>query len=193
MIIIMGAYIISTERLGLRRWIDSDANPCIEMNKDKEVMKFFPKAQTAEETLAMIERIRSRFEENDFGFYAVEKKSTREFIGLTGFGIPNFESFFTPCIEIGWRFKKEEWGRGYATEAANACIEYGFNILAFDKLVSFTSTLNINSEKVMKRIGMNKIGEFNHPLIETDNRLCRHVLYQITNSKNQSSHAAHIK
>jgi ribosomal-protein-alanine N-acetyltransferase len=182
----MSQFIFSTERLNLRRWIDSDNLPCVEMNKDREVMKFFPKTQTADETLAMIKRINARFEENGFGFYVVEEKSTKDFLGFTGFGIPAFESFFTPCVEIGWRFKKDAWGRGYATEAAAGCLRYGFETLQFDKIVSFTSVLNTNSEKVMQRIGMIRVGEFNHPLIESANILCRHVVYELVNSKKQN-------
>ena len=179
----MVPYIFSTERLNLRRWIYSDILPCIEMNEDNEVMKFFPKTQTADETLAMVQRINARFEENGFGFYVVEEKSTKYFLGFTGFGIPTFESFFTPCIEIGWRFKKDAWGKGYATEAAAGCLRYGFETLQFDKIVSFTSVLNTNSEKVMQRIGMIRIGEFDHPLIEPGDSLCRHVLYELVNKK----------
>jgi len=105
-------------------------------------MKFFPKTMSEEEALAMLQRIRIQFQSYDFGLYVVEKKAEKNFIGFTGFAIPAFNSFFTPCVEIGWRFKKEEWGRGYATEAANACMEYGFGVLTFKKIVSFTSILN---------------------------------------------------
>ncbi|MBS1598164.1 MAG: GNAT family N-acetyltransferase [Bacteroidetes bacterium] len=171
-------FIIETERLGLRQWIDADTGPCIEMNRDPEVMKFFPAIMNELETGAMIKRIHHRFEKSGFGFYAVEEKSTNQFIGFTGFGIPPFESFFTPCIEIGWRLKKEVWGRGYATEAAKACVQFGFEKLSFDRITSFTSVLNINSEKVMQKIGMKKIGEFDHPFLEKENKLCRHVLYE---------------
>ena len=174
-------YIISTERLGLREWKGSDVDPCVAMNLDKEVMKYFPAIMNEEETRAMLKRIHARFSESGFGFYAVEKKSNNEFIGFTGFGIPVFESFFTPCVEIGWRFKKAEWGRGYATEAASACLKYGFENLLFDKIVSFTSVLNLNSERVMQKIGMKKIGEFDHPFIDATHRLCRHVVYEIRN------------
>jgi len=174
----MSNYIISTERLGLREWLDADTVPCVKMNQDKDVMEFFPAPMTEEETRLMIKRIHHRFEKSGYGFYAVEKKSTNEFIGFTGFGIPSFESFFTPCVEIGWRLKKEEWGRGYAAEAASACIKYGFENLDLNKIVSFTSVLNLKSEKVMQKIGMNKIGEFDHPFIDKDNRLCRHIVYE---------------
>ena len=175
----MTSYILSTERLGLRRWIDADIAPFIEMNKDAAVMKFFPKMLTDTETMEMLERINLHFEKNNFGLFAVENKSTKQFIGYTGFSIPQFEDFFTPCVEIGWRYKKETWGQGFATEAANACLEYGFKILAFSKIVSFTAKVNVNSEKVMKRIGMKYVADFEHPKIEKDNVLCRHVLYEI--------------
>jgi RimJ/RimL family protein N-acetyltransferase len=140
-------------------------------------MKYFPNTLTGDETVAMIQRIRLFTDTHGFGLFAVEKKSNREFLGFTGFAKPSFESHFTPCIEIGWRLKKEAWGNGYATEAANACLDYGFRVLAFDKVFSFTSILNMNSEKVMKKIGMTKIGEFDHPKIEPGHSLSRHVLY----------------
>lgn len=179
----MSPYILSTERLGLRRWIESDILPFIKMNRDAAVMKYFPKTLTEIETVALIQRINEHFHKNGFGLFAVEDKSTREFIGFTGFSIPAFDAFFTPCIEIGWRYKKEVWGQGFATEAANACIQYGFNALGFDKIVSFTSLVNKSSEKVMKKIGMVYLTDFDHPNIEKTSILCQHVLYQIDNPK----------
>jgi [ribosomal protein S5]-alanine N-acetyltransferase len=176
----MNPYIISTERLGLRNWKDSDILPFAEMNGDPEVMKYFPNTFSEAETRTMVKRIQSHFERHGFGLFAVENKSSGEFIGLTGFNIPPFDSYFTPCVEIGWRFKKESWGEGYATEAAVACLIYGFDNLHLQKIVSFTSPLNSNSEKLMKRIGMKYSGDFDHPLIPKDNILCRHVLYEIS-------------
>jgi RimJ/RimL family protein N-acetyltransferase len=175
----MSYYILSTERLGLRRWLDSDIKPFAEMNNDVDVMRFFPKILTDTETLEMVQRINLHFDKNGFGLFAVENKLTKEFIGFTGFAIPTFDAFFTPCVEIGWRYKKEVWGQGFATEAANACLKYGFDILEFDKIVSFTSILNVNSEKVMRRIGMAYVAEFEHPKVEHNSILRRHVLYQI--------------
>ncbi len=88
-----------------------------------------------------MKRINSHFEQHGFGLLAVEKLNTKEFIGYAGFMIPPFESFFTPCIEIGWRLKKEEWNKGYATEAAQACLKYGFDTLQFKTLYSFTAVI----------------------------------------------------
>ena len=175
----MNPYVISTARLGLRQWTDADIQPFAEMNADATVMRYFPAILTPEETSGMIKRIRQGFETNGFGFYAVELQSTKEFIGFTGFSIPRFESFFTPCIEIGWRYKQSAWGNGYATEAASACLQYGFTVLGLPTVYSFTAAINLPSEKVMQRIGMAKVGEFSHPNIEEGNILCRHVLYKI--------------
>jgi ribosomal-protein-alanine N-acetyltransferase len=175
----MTACIITTERLCLRQWIESDNKPFAEMNRDLEVMKYFPAVLTADETLAMINRIHLSFSTKGFGLFAVEQRSAREFLGFTGFSVPRFESFFTPCVEIGWRYKKESWGKGFAAEAAAACIQYGFEHLGFEKIVSFTSILNKPSEKLMQRTGMSRVAEFHHPGIEKASPLCRHVLYEI--------------
>ena len=183
----MNDIILLTERLIIRCWKDSDIELFAQMNMDKEVMKYFPKTLSYIETQERVEKIRSNIDEHNFGLYAVEYKTTEQFIGFTGFSTPTFEAYFTPCIEIGWRYRKEFWGQGFATEAAKACLKYGFEVLNFDKIVSFTSTLNINSEKVMKRIGMTFIGYFDNPQIEENNPLCRHVLYQIENEKHKKT------
>ena len=173
-------YLLSTERLGLRNWLDSDIKPLTEMNKDPEVMKYFPRTLTETETLKMLQRITAHFEKNGFGLFAVEDKNTKEFIGFTGFAIPTFEETFTPCVEIGWRYKKKAWGHGFATEAANACLQYGFEVLKLTKIVSFTSTHNVPSINVMKRTGMTYVADFDHPQIEEGSILKRHVLYEMS-------------
>ncbi|MXV50139.1 GNAT family N-acetyltransferase [Pedobacter sp. HMF7647] len=178
----MTPFILSTERLGLRKWLESDNEPFVKMNKDPAVMQFFPKTLTDIETAEMMQRINEHFDKNGFGLFALENKQTRKFIGFTGLAIPRFEAFFTPCVEIGWRLKKEAWGQGFATEAAKACLNYGFNTIGLDKIVSFTSVLNINSEKVMKRIGMRYVTEFEHPKVEKNSILSKHVLYEISRS-----------
>ena len=81
------------------------------------------------------------------------------------------------------------WGQGFATEAAIACLQYGFETLGFDKVFSFTAVINTNSEKVMQRIGMTPIGYFDHPKIEKSSVLCRHVLYRINREEFDTSAA----
>ena len=167
----MNSYTISTVRLGLREWTAADVRPFVEMNKDRDVMEFFPATLSENETLELVQKYKSYFDEKKFGRYVVEEKSTKKFIGFTGFGKPRFESFFTPCIEIGWRFKREGWGKGYATEAARACLNYGFEMIGLATVYSFTAIINERSENVMKKIGMTKVAEFDHPKIEPTDRL----------------------
>jgi len=170
-------YIIETDRLGLRHWISSDIPKFIKMNKDPRVMEYFPKLLSAEETLNMVNKISRSFQENGFGLWAVEVKDSKEFIGFLGLSIPKFEADFTPCVEIGWRFAHAYWGRGYAQEAGKACLDYGFTVLGLREIVSFTSAINKRSINVMEKIGMEYVRSFNHPRIESGNKLQEHVLY----------------
>ena len=171
--------IITTERLKLRHWAEADIEPFIKMNKDPEVMRFFPAAQSDEETRQQLTRIKQHFADHGYGLYAAERSDTGAFIGYIGFAHPRFNSFFTPCVEIGWRLSKENWGLGFATEAARACIQHGFDILHFPEIYSFTATINLPSVNVMKRSGLTYTGKFNHPSLPTGHPLEEHVLYRI--------------
>lgn len=172
-------FLISTARLGLRRWAPADLEPFIEMNRDPAVMRYFPRLTTPEESAAMAKRIDAFFDEHGYGLYALELKTTGEFIGFTGFSRPSFESWFTPCTEIGWRLRKQAWNKGYATEAAKACLDHARNHLLLPEIYSFTALLNAPSEKVMQKIGMTLVGEFDHPKIEPGHPIRPHVLYRI--------------
>jgi [ribosomal protein S5]-alanine N-acetyltransferase len=168
-----------TQRLILRDWKEQDLNEFRIMNKDLMVMKYFPKTLTDQETDLFYCRIQDEFSNLGYGLYAVETKYNNEFIGFIGFHIATFNAAFTPCVEIGWRLKYEAWGNGYATEGAKACLKYGFDTLGFDKVYSFTSKVNLQSQNVMKKIGMNKVKEFKHPNVIENSPLCDHVLYCI--------------
>ena len=127
--------------------------------------------------MEQIQRITKHITEYGYGFFALERKDNGRFIGFTGLSHPGFEAEFTPCVEIGWRLRKENWGEGFATEAAKACLEFGFDSLDLDELYAFTAVQNKPSEKVMQRIGMVKKGYFNHPSINDGSDLKKHVLY----------------
>jgi len=144
-------------------------------------MAFFPSVRSAGETMEQIQRISKHIAEYGYGFFALERKDNRRFIGFTGLSHPGFEAAFTPCVEIGWRLSMENWGQGFATEAGKACLEFGFDTLGLDEIYSFTAVQNKPSEKVMQRIGMVKKGYFDHPSIDNESELKNHVLYSIKN------------
>ena len=166
-----------TKRLVLRDWNVQDLYEFRIMNKDSRVMKYFPKLLSEEETTAFYNRIIADLTNCGYGLYAVEAKDDNSFIGFIGFHQASFEASFTPCIEIGWRLKYEAWGKGYATEGAEACLRYGFERLKFNKIYSFTAKINNPSENVMKKIGMVKVMEFEHPKVPEGSSLRKHVLY----------------
>jgi [ribosomal protein S5]-alanine N-acetyltransferase len=178
----MKTYFFESDRLGFRNWIESDIEPFVAMNQDQRVMEFFPALLTRAETLLMVERIKGGIDKNGFGFFAVDLLENDAFIGFIGINYPRFESYFTPCIEIGWRLDPHFWHRGLATEGAKACLNFAFNSLNISKIYAFTPLQNKPSEKVMQRIDMTKEGEFEHPML-IDSLLRTTHLYSIQNPK----------
>lgn len=167
-----------TERLILRSWEYEDLPIFIAMNKDKRVMRFFPDTLSDYETESFYNSILKEFKRNGWGLYAVEIKSSGEYIGYVGLHEIGFEAAFTPGIEIGWRLAADYHNQGYATEAANAVLGLA-KMNAITHLYSFTAKINVPSERVMQKIGMVKVGEFDHPKLPADSPLLTHVLYRI--------------
>lgn len=172
-------YIFESPRLGFRMWKESDRELSTKINANKEVMRYFPKTLDAKESDDFLNRIENHFKENGYGLWAVELKDTKEFIGFIGLLVATFDADFTPCTEIGWRLHNRYWNKGYATEGAKACLEYGFNKFNLDSIYSFTAEINKPSENVMKKIGLKRVGEFQHPNVEDHSPLKPHVLYRI--------------
>lgn len=94
---------IETERLILRSWKPEDLPLFIAMNKDEQVMRYFPAILSDAETIAFYKRIQDEFNQKGWGLYAVEIRSTGEFIGYVGLHEIGFDAVFTPGVEIGWR------------------------------------------------------------------------------------------
>lgn len=175
---------LKTDRLLLRQWTEDDFFPFAEMCSDTEVMEYFPKTQTREESYEMGKKILSLINERGWGFWAVEILDRHEFIGFVGLHTPTDKMPFSPCVEIGWRLSKQHWGKGYATEAAKEALKFAFNRLNLDEVVSFTTLANERSKIVMQKIGMrNSNQNFMHPAIDASHPLSEHVLYKIKKSE----------
>jgi RimJ/RimL family protein N-acetyltransferase len=172
---------LRTERLQLRPWRDQDLPAFAALNADPRVMEFFLKPLDRAESDAMVQRISENFTRHNFGLWAVEAFGVAEFIGATGLSVPRYETPFTPCVEIAWRFAYEYWGFGYATEAARLALDYGFRTAGLRQIVAFTYEGNLRSRKVMERLGMRYLPEddFDHPLVPPGHLLRRHVLYRL--------------
>lgn len=173
---------IRTDRLLLRRWRPEDREPFSAINADPEVMQFMPAVLSRERSDALADRVEAHFAVEGFGPWAVEVVGDRDFIGYVGLLAVSFDAHFTPAVEIVWRLAAEQWGRGYATEAAAAALEHGFECLGLEEIVSFAVPANTRSRAVMERIGMvrDEMGDFDHPSLPAGSPLRRHVLYRKT-------------
>lgn len=169
-----------TVRLILRPWREADFVPYAAINADPRVMEHYPKTLTRAESDAGALRIKTRFEEQGWGLWAMELRATGTFVGFTGLQSPPFEAHFTPCVEIGWRVASDHWGQGLAPEAARAALAYGFDDLGLDEIVAMTATQNLRSMRVMEKIGMTRdpADDFDIPVLPEGHRLRRHVLYR---------------
>ena len=165
---------IQTRRLVLRQWREEDREPFAALNADPVVMEHFPAPMTREASDAFVDFNIATIAARGWGLWAVEANG--ELIGFVGLNEPNFR----PGVEIGWRLAREAWGHGYATEAARAVLAFARDELGLDEVISFTSTTNVRSQRVMERIGMthDPADDFDHPRVD-DPRLRRHVLYRL--------------
>lgn len=169
---------LRTDRLLLRHWRESDLEPWAALNADPAVREHFPTVETREQSAESMALIAAALTERGWGLWALEVRDTGEFIGFTGLnpvrGLP-FEG-----VEVGWRLARAAWGHGYAAEAARAALTYAFGVLELPEVVSFTSTTNVRSQAVMRRIGMthDPADDFDHPRVPPG-PLRRHVLYRI--------------
>ncbi len=173
--------IIETERLMLRDWHDNDLEAFTAINQDPKVLAFLPGPWTKEMCQDRMKLFNDLLKEHGFTWWAVELKQTGQLVGAVGLITPPWEAHFTPCVEIGWRLGYQYWGQGYATEAAQAVLRYGFEKCGLKEIVSFTVPKNKASIRVMEKIGMHRDlqGDFYHPRLPADHPLSLHVLYRI--------------
>ena len=171
---------IQTQRLLLRPWGTADADAFAALNADPVVMEHFPACLNRAESDAMMDRVMQQIAVQGWGLWAVECPGVASFMGYCGLQPVRFDASFTPAVEIGWRFARAYWGQGYAFEAAQAALLFGFEGLNLPEMVSFTIPANGRSWRLMERLGMmrNPADDFDHPSLPEGHPLRRHVLYR---------------
>ncbi len=174
----MKNYLIKTERLGLRNWLASDTAPFIAMGQNPEVMRYFPELLTKADSTALINGLKKHYEKYGYTYFAMDELITGEFVGFAGLKYQTFESEFTPSVDIGWRLKQSAWGKGFATEAAKACLDAAFNKFGLNEVYSYCPDLNKASEAIMQKIGMVFVGTLQHPKVAKDSRFKHCVAYR---------------
>ena len=174
-------YLFQSERLGFRNWIDSDTSKMIDISSDPDVMQFFPAIATKIQTVEFIDRMKLMYIEKGYCYFAVNQLKDESFIGFIGLCNQTYESQVTPNVDIGWRLNKKYWNNGLATEGAKKCLDYGFNKLELKNIISTAPIINIKSIRVMEKIGMQKLTEFNHPRLKSNEKLEDCVCFKISN------------
>jgi RimJ/RimL family protein N-acetyltransferase len=180
--------LLTTPRLLLCTWSEEDAEVLLALSRDPEVMRYFPGPATRPQIEQLVERQRQSLAAGRPGLYAVHTRASEpggsRCLGFVGLMVPRFEPPFTttgPCVEIGWRLRRDAWGRGYATEAAREVLRHGFETLGLAEVVSFTTVANEPSRAVMRKLGMrhDPSGDFDHPLLPPEEPVRPHVLYRL--------------
>ena len=171
-----------TERLLLRRWVAADREPFAQLNADPEVMRQFPAPLDRATSDAFLDRIEGSFDALGYGLWAVELRATSTFVGFTGLARQTFEAPFNPSVEVGWRLARTAWGHGYATEGARAALSFAFEKLELDEVVSITTSGNVRSQAVMRRLGMHRDpqDDFEQPQLPIGHPLRPAVLHRIS-------------
>ena len=148
--------LVETTRLILRRWNSADLAPYSEICADPDVMEWIGDGsiRTEAECAQAIASFERFWQNHGFGLFAVEQRETGNLIGFTGLAIPTFLPEVLPAVEIGWRFGKSAWGKGYATEAAKASLTFGFEEAKIDRIVSIHQIGNEASGRIMQKLGM---------------------------------------
>ncbi|MEI4769336.1 GNAT family N-acetyltransferase [Psychrobacillus sp. FJAT-51614] len=141
--------IIETDRLYLCVFEDSQIESAKNFWGDKEVMALCDGPTPHELLLKVIEGYRKCHDVKGLSVYAVILKETKEVIGCAGFNIVSSMEE----VELIYHFIKSAWGKGYASEAATACLELVKSHGKVQKIIASASPENIGSLKILEKIG----------------------------------------
>ncbi|MEA2461144.1 MAG: hypothetical protein QOH90_1321 [Actinomycetota bacterium] len=148
---------LETERLVVRETRLEDAAGHFEVLGDPEVTAFLP-IDPAPSVDWVRERLQARIERAEatgFGMWTVEEKTSRSVVGSCGLVLVEGTG---PEIEVAYQFGRKHWGKGYATEAAAACVKYGFDELGLARIVGLTFPDNVASQRVLEKVGLRREG-----------------------------------
>ncbi|MES2253745.1 MAG: GNAT family N-acetyltransferase [Pseudomonadota bacterium] len=171
---------IETERLRLRTWEPDDLAQFIRLTNTPTGMRYLGGVAGPEIYQGLYERILLSQQQNGFCFWIAERREDRAMLGICGFKRGTVDPIID-AMEIGWRFREDVWGQGYAREAAAACLDWGWRNVPDDRIVAITVIGNTSSWGLMERLGMrrNLALDFDHPNHAVGDPFRPHITYEI--------------
>jgi RimJ/RimL family protein N-acetyltransferase len=144
--------------------VPSDAEGIFELDSNPEVHRYLGNdpVTSREQCHAAIAHIMGQYERNGIGRWAVILKETEEFIGWAGLKLESNVNGHEQFYDLGYRFIQKHWGKGYASEAAQAWVDYGFNVMKLEKINAFIDADNVASRKVIEKVGLKFIETFDY-------------------------------
>ncbi|PTX60133.1 RimJ/RimL family protein N-acetyltransferase [Kordia periserrulae] len=155
---------LETERLIIRDLTIQDLDGMFALDSNPEVHRYLGNKPIKEkaEALNYINDVQKQYKERGIGRWAVELKDSGEFIGWCGLRLYNDYTFnnHSNFYDIGYRLLPKFWGKGYATEASKACLQYAWNVLKLDTIYGITEIENEASHRILLKIGLNYVEDF---------------------------------
>jgi RimJ/RimL family protein N-acetyltransferase len=157
----MPEFRLETDRLILRDWRDADWEPFFHHTNTPAVMRWLGGLLDEERQQRMREKLPLAAEEYGHCLWAAERKPdgghlTGEMLGFCGLKRANMAGGPMGDFEVGWRFREDAWGKGYAKEAAIASLDAGFGQFEAPHIIALTIAENTASWGLMKRLGMHR-------------------------------------
>lgn len=141
--------IFETKRLIFEKLDDLHFNDLFKLLSNQNVHRFFPKALNKVESLEFLKKVKSKYKEDGFSFWAVIQKKDGIFLGICGLLKQVIEG--TEEVEVGYRILDDYWGNGYGTEAAGGCIQYGQDVLRKHSIIACIREINKQSIRVAEK------------------------------------------
>lgn len=146
---------LETARLVLRQWSPADADELAMVFAEPEVWRYpFRRGLSFAESQQFLDRQLDHWATHGFGSWAAEIKADGRLIGYIGLSTPSWLPQVLPAVEVGWRLHPQFWGKGLATEGGRASLQYGFEVVRLDRIISIFDPENVASGRVMEKIGM---------------------------------------
>jgi len=171
---------IETERLILRLPEPRDRPALHAMWADAEVMAQLGPVKDAAASDAVLAKHDS-YRHEGLGFWSVERRSDGALLGFCGLKRGDVHNPIAGEVEAGWIIARPYWRQGYALEAMIAALDWGWANLATDRIVAITAAINLKSQHLMERLGMERLldGDFDHALLAEGDPLRRTVTFVI--------------